>query len=53
MKSFVRFIYALNQERYLRVFLIGGEIPNDNNTSETSKCGLMDRLMRPEFCEGT
>ena len=27
------FIYALNQEKYLRVFLTDGEVPMDNNAS--------------------
>lgn len=37
------FTYALNQERYLRVFLTDGEVPIDNNASE--------RAIR-EFCVG-
>ena len=28
------FTYALNQERYLRVFLEDGDVPIDNNASE-------------------
>ena len=28
------FTYALNQERYLRVFLENGDVPMDNNASE-------------------
>lgn len=30
------FTYALNQEKYLRVFLTDGEVPIDNNASERS-----------------
>lgn len=34
------FTYALNQERYLRVFLEDGEIPMDNNASERAIRGF-------------
>lgn len=34
------FTYALNQERYLRVFLKDGEIPMDNNASERAIRGF-------------
>ena len=34
------FIYALNQEKYLRVFLTDGEIPMDNNASERAIRGF-------------
>ena len=29
--------YALNQEKYLRVFLTDGDVPIDNNASEVSR----------------
>ena len=32
--------YALNQERYLRVFLENGDVPMDNNASERSIRGF-------------
>ena len=34
------FIYALNQEKYLRVFLADGEVPMDNNASERAIRGF-------------
>lgn len=34
------FIYALNQEKYLRVFLTDGEVPMDNNASERAIRGF-------------
>ena len=34
------FTYALNQERYLRVFLEDGDVPIDNNASERAIRGL-------------
>ena len=34
------FTYALNQERYLRVFLENGDVPMDNNTSERAIRGF-------------
>ena len=34
------FTYALNQERYLRVFLDGGDVPIDNNASERAIRGF-------------
>ena len=34
------FTYALNQERYLRVFLEDGDVPMDNNASERAICGF-------------
>ena len=34
------FTYALNQERYLRVFLENGDVPMDNNASERAICGF-------------
>lgn len=34
------FTYALNQEQYLRVFLIDGDIPMDNNASERAMRGF-------------
>lgn len=37
------YTYILNQEKYLRVFLVDGEVPIDNNASE--------RAIR-EFCIG-
>lgn len=33
-KTLEAFTYALNQERYLRVFLEDGDVPMDNNASE-------------------
>ena len=32
--------YALNQERYLRVFLENGDVPMDNNASERAIRGF-------------
>lgn len=32
--------YALNQEKYLRVFLTDGDVPIDNNASERAICGF-------------
>ena len=32
--------YALNQEKYLRVFLEDGEVPMDNNASERAIRGF-------------
>ena len=34
------FAYALNQERYLRVFLENGDVPMDNNSSERAIRGF-------------
>ena len=34
------FAYALNQERYLRVFLENGDVPMDNNASERAIRGF-------------
>ena len=34
------FTYALNQERYLRVFLDDGDVPIDNNASERAIRGF-------------
>ena len=34
------FTYALNQERYLRVFLEDGDVPMDNNASERAIRGF-------------
>ena len=34
------FTYALNQEKYLRVFLEDGEVPMDNNASERAIRGF-------------
>lgn len=34
------FVYALNQEKYLRVFLEDGEVPIDNNASERAIRGF-------------
>lgn len=34
------FTYALNQERYLKVFLRDGDVPLDNNASERAICGF-------------
>ena len=34
------FTYALNQERYLRVFLENGDVPMDNNASERTIRGF-------------
>ena len=34
------FIYALNQKKYLRVFLTDGEVPMDNNASERAIRGF-------------
>ena len=34
------FSYALNQEKYLRVFLTDGEVPMDNNASEQAIRGF-------------
>ena len=34
------FTYALNQERYLRVFLENGDVPMDNNASERAIRGF-------------
>ena len=34
------FTYDLNQERYLRVFLDGGDVPIDNNASERAIRGF-------------
>jgi transposase len=34
------FTYLLNQEKYLRVFLEGGDVPMDNNASERAIRGF-------------
>ena len=34
------FTYALNQEKYLRVFLTDGDVPMDNNASERAIRGF-------------
>lgn len=34
------YIYILNQEKYLRVFLEDGEVPIDNNASERAIRGF-------------
>ena len=34
------FIYVLNQEKYLRVFLTDGDVPMDNNASERAIRGF-------------
>ena len=34
------FDYALNQERYLKVFLTDGDVPMDNNASERAIRGF-------------
>ena len=34
------FAYSINQERYLRVFLEGGEFPLDNNATESTLRGF-------------
>ena len=38
--EYLLFIYALNQERYLRVFLENGDVPMDNNASERASRGF-------------
>lgn len=38
--EYLLFIYALNQERYLRVFLDNGDVPMDNNASERAIRGF-------------
>ena len=38
--EYLLFTYALNQERYLRVFLENGDVPMDNNASERAIRGF-------------
>ena len=39
-KTWEDFQYAINQEKYLKVFLDDGEVPMDNNAAEQSSRGL-------------
>lgn len=52
--------YALNQEKYLRVFLTDGEVPIDNNASERAIRGfcigkknwqMIDTIMEPRLLQ--
>jgi len=33
-KTWESFSYSLNKEKYLKVFLVDGEVPMDNNSAE-------------------
>ena len=40
IKQYTNILYALNQEKYLRVFLTDGDVPIDNNASERAIRGF-------------